>query len=141
MQDIALNLPMSTTIADSDDKTELIDGTALDNDSTMDQTAWIRLLLMPKPLMPPNVSGISLALTVRPAVSSLQITRVVHGVHPSDVTSHPSPLDFFKEWLATHGSSAPNRCVHFDSGGELGNCTAIHNLFCHAGGDVEVTAP
>ena len=50
------------------------------------------------------------------------------------------PLDFFKEWLATHGSSAPNRRVRFDGGGELGNCTAVHDLFRQAGCEVEVTA-
>ena len=59
---------------------------------------------------------------------------------PSDATKSP-PLDFFKEWLATHGSSVPNQHVCFDGGGELGNCAAVHDLFCQAGCNVEVTAP
>ena len=31
--------------------------------------------------------------------------------------------------------------MRFDGGGELGNCTAVHDLFRHAGYEVEVTAP
>ena len=31
--------------------------------------------------------------------------------------------------------------MRFDGGGELGNCTAIHDLFRQAGYEVEVTAP
>ena len=33
------------------------------------------------------------------------------------------------------------RRARFDGGGELGNCIAVHDLFCQAGYEVEVTAP
>ena len=52
-----------------------------------------------------------------------------------------APLDFFQEFLATHGSTASPRTVRFDLGGELGGNTEVHDLFAQAGYLVETTAP
>ena len=75
----------------------------------------------------------------------------LHGP-PSGTAGHPSPSvqppapsgpPFYPSPPVPppSGSSAPNQCVHFDSGGELGNCTAVHDLFRQAGYEVKVTAP
>jgi hypothetical protein len=50
------------------------------------------------------------------------------------------PLDFFAHWIAKHASTAPNRVVRFDRGGELGHCEEVHELFSKAGYDVQFTA-
>ena len=50
------------------------------------------------------------------------------------------PVDFMKEWIAKYASTAPNRVVRFDQGGELGKCQDTHDLFREAGYDVQFTA-
>ena len=134
-----MNPPKSATIVDFDDETELIDCTTLDHDSTiidpMDQTdAAAKAANATKRFQ--RLVGIN------GEACCVLITDRKSGTWRVSIRRDKSPLlDSFKEWLATHGSSAPNRRVHFDGGGELGNCTAVHDLFCQAGFEVEVTAP
>ncbi len=139
VREYIMNPPPPTTVADLDDETELVDGTTLDPDSTivepMDATTsaakaanatkrYRRLV---------GINGETCYVLITDRKSGAWRVSIRRDKTP--------PLDFFKEWLATHGSSAPNRRVRFDGGGELGGCTEVHDLFRKAGYDVEVTAP
>ena len=126
-------------MADVDDETELVDGTLLDNDSTvfapMDDTtvaakaaaAYRRY----KRLV--GLNGETCYVLITDRLSGVWKISIRRDKQP--------PLDFFKEFIATHGSSAAGRRVRFDGGGELGGCTDVHDLFTKAGYSVEVTAP
>ena len=106
MQDHALNPPKSTTIADLDDKTKLIDGTTLNDDSTvidpMDQTAAAA-----KAANATNRFGRLVGIIGK--TCHILITDCKSGAwHASIQHDKSPPFDFFKEWLATHGSFAPH---------------------------------
>ena len=129
----------SASMADVDDETELVDGTLLDDDSTvfapMDDTtvaakaaaAYRRY----KRLV--GLNGETCYVLITDRLSGVWKISIRRDKQP--------PLDFFKEFIATHGSSAAGRRVRFDGGGELGGCTDVHDLFAKAGYSVEVTAP
>ena len=127
------------SMADIDDETELVDSTTVNEDSTvftpMDATAAeakaAAALRRYKRLVGLNGETCYVLLTDRKSGAwKVSIRR--------DKTP---PLDFFKEFIATHAPTVPHRRVRFDGGGELGGCTEVHDLFRRAGYDVEVTAP
>ena len=139
VQDYVLNAPKPTTIVDFDNKTELIDGITLDHDNTiidpMDQTTAVAKAAN-------NTKRFQRLVGVNGETCYVLITDHKSGAwHVSIQRDKSPPLDFFKEWLATHGSSVSNRHVRLDGGGELGNCAAVNDLFCQVGYEIEVTAP
>ena len=96
----------STTIADLDDETELIDGTTLDHDSTiidpMDQTAAAAKAAN-------ATKRFRRLVGLNGETCYVLITDRESGAWRISIRRDKSPpLNFFKEWLATHGSSAPN---------------------------------
>jgi len=128
-----------TTMGDLEDATELLDGTTLDP----------ALALFP-PLTAAQTDAKAASAAARyerlkglngETCYVLITCRKTGAWKVSIRTSKDPPLDFFREWLATHASSATDRSVRFDLGGELGGCTAVHELFSKAGYDVETTAP
>ena len=86
VQDYVLNPPKPTTITDFDNKTELIDGTILNHDSTiidpMDQTAAAA-----KAANATRSFQRLVVSMVKRVTSSLWIVKVACGVSPSVVTS------------------------------------------------------
>ena len=51
------------------------------------------------------------------------------------------PLDFFQSFISRYAPTCGERTVRFDQGGELGNSTAVRELFEKAGHDVQTTSP
>ncbi len=128
-----------STMADVDDETELVDGTILDPDSTvfapMDETTAAAKAAAAQRRYKRLVG-------LNGETCYVLITDRYSGVWKVSIRRDKSPpLDFFKEFIATHASTVPNRRVRFDGGGELGGCTEVHELFEAAGYEVEVTAP
>ena len=129
----------SASMADVDDETELVDGTLLDDDGTvfapMDDTAVAAKAAAAyrryKRLV--GLNGETCYVLITDRLSGVWKISIRRDEQP--------PLDFFKEFIATHGSSAAGRRVRFDGGGELGGCTDVHDLFAKAGYSVEITAP
>jgi len=64
-------------------------------------------------------------------------------LHGAVFCSKAPPLDFWNTWLAQYGlpNTVSDKYVHFDLGGELGQCTEVIELFCLAVYAIETTAP
>ena len=131
--------PTPATMADLDDETELIDGTLLDEENTVfepmdDSVAAAKAAAAHKRYQRlKGLNGETCYVLITDRLSGCYKVAIRRDKRP--------PLDFFKEFIATHATTAPNRRVRFDGGGDLGGNTAVHELFKAAGYDVEVTAP
>ena len=131
--------PPGTHQDDFDDETELVDTTLFDPSSTVID-----------PVEDSVAAAKAHAATLRyrrlqglnGETCYVLITCVYSGACKVSIRRDKTPpLDFFREFLARYGSSAPNRSVRFDLGGELGRNQAVHDLFSDAGYEVEVTTP
>jgi hypothetical protein len=53
--------------------------------------------------------------------------------------SKAPPLQYFHRWLSAFSPNSQQKYVHFNQGGELGKCRAVHDLFAKHGYDVQLT--